>query len=144
MTGRNDNDQRELDLLEAKLTRLAKKAPPEKDERFWTDFSRNVRVALDAPKKPPLLSRWLVLLPIGAAALASIALVAYMVTHRPSHDRAPAIAAASRAVSFDPDWIQDDLDLDEVLEDLNTDQLNRVAVALGVNVADTDSGKKGG
>jgi hypothetical protein len=138
MTGADDREREELTAIEEKIARLRSKATPEKDERFWTDFTRNVRLDYDRRKKRTFVTRWFVLLPIAAATVLVAAFAFFGAVERRHTD--PGTANAARELAFDPDAVVDERDLDDVLDSLNTEQLAKVAVALGVELDD----KKGG
>ncbi len=138
MTGADDREREELASIEDKIARLRSQAKPEKDERFWTDFVRNVRLDYDRRKKRAFVTRLFVLLPIAAAALfvASFAFFGSVERRRAN----PSTAEAVRELAFDPDAVVDERDLDDVLDSLNTAELAKVAVALGVELEDQKGG----
>jgi hypothetical protein len=114
MTDPHDQD------IEAQLARL-RRTEPEKDERFWVDFTRNVRLEYDRESKKPRLFSWRFLAPAVALAAA-----VFLVVHARTPKHVP------REVFIEEEAAIEEDDFDTYLGDLDQKSLERVARALGV------------
>jgi hypothetical protein len=119
-----NDEERALLELEQKIKALPK--GPAKDERFWTDFVRNVRV--DTDRRSSSARRWWVLLAPSAAALAAawIALGPIAPLHLETAPASilPLDATDSTEVS------SDDEDLEDIVDQMSSAELARVEKTL--------------
>lgn len=147
----------ELEGVRRLLRGVAELRPPvPKEEKFWTDFSRDVRVAVDEARARRRPLRWWIAGPALAAALAA---AAFFLARREGAVAPPAeveVAAPAPAAPRYPDVIVDEEDLDgdeldavlvelddeaddgsdplDLIEDLDEAELRRVVAALDQGV----------
>jgi hypothetical protein len=116
------DEERALLEMEQRIKALPK-GPP-KDDRFWTDFVRNVRVETD--RRSSSARRWWFFLAPSAAALAAAWIAIGPVA--PLHRETPP-ASVLPLDATDPE-LSDDEDLDDIVDQMSSTELERVEKTL--------------
>ncbi len=125
----NNETDPEIAKLEERLRRL-KGEGPAKDQRFWTDFTRNVRLRYDEAQGRSGRHRFWLASAILTTTLASLVAVALLQPHHPGAPPSAALAIiAPSNEQADDDLDESDEDEWEELDNLDTAALERVATA---------------
>jgi hypothetical protein len=126
----NDELDREMAELEASLHRL-RRAGPARGPKFWTDFTRNVRLGYDQARVKSGRRRFWFAAAILTTTLASLVAVAWLQPHRTNVPPSAALALiAPSDAQVDDDLDEGDADEWEELDTLDTAALQRVATVL--------------